>query len=774
MIALTVTAVLSILSAATVVGSRQRILVLHSFHKGQSWNDNLSRGIESVLDRAPVEVGFEYMDTMWYPEEDHVFRLVQFYRYKYGSRPVKVVIATDQRALEFLVQYGPELFPGASVVFCGIKYLDENLLYGVDWVTGVVEPVDIGGSIELALTLNPNLKRLLVLVDNGPISISTIQSFIPVLQAYLGRLSFRFTGLISYEELQRQLGALTDESAVLLVNYTRDSQGRFLTMEESAKLVTAASPVPVYALWDNYLGYGILGGRLVSGFNQGRKAAEIALRIWHGERADRIPVERASDSRTLIDFERLTAFGIPEYRLPPNSLVVNRPHTFYQQYRRLIIGVALGGILALLVILTLSLTIAKGRRMERSLKQTSQRLMFLHQMDQVILNVFSIERVADRILQTISRLFACDWIALVLIREKRQPALLLALTNQGENYRFREKSLPPELDLPDRLIKGDTVQLSGGDVVAAPLLKMMAAPPGLTVCLLSPLIFQGELLGLFLLGDRQRRVFSAESRQSSREVADSLAIAVQNNRLLKESRKNELALRRMSAHILEAQEQERRRISAELHDEFGQTLTAIGFNLRKIRKAVASSGDADSLNRLEETENSLERLSGQVHDLSLDLRPLMLDDMGLGPTLRWYLNQYRERTGLETEYYADEGSDRVIPVSIATAFYRLLQEALTNITKYARASRVVVRLEQTERQLRLTVVDDGVGFDPVVVAAREPGLKGLGLMGMRERVELLGGSFKIQSGKGKGTLLQAVVPLEGEINDEKNTLVAGG
>jgi len=751
-----------LLTSAAIPSSKQRVLVLHSFHKGQKWNDDLSRGIESRLKIDGVELNFEYMDAKRYLDDRHMKNLVRLYRHKYQTRKVDVVISTDERALDFLLTYRGDLFPNASVVFTGIKSYEEDMLFGEKKLTGVIESVDIRSNVRLALQLNPKLKRMLIIVDNSPTSLATISAFLPVVREFSSRISFRFTDFVAMEELQKKLEELPQDNAVFLVNYTKDKNGHIFSMNESARLITGSSPVPVYTLWDAYMGKGILGGRLISGYIQGKKAAEITLGILQGERPEQIPVQTNLSSQYIFDYKKLKEFNIKLSKLPRDSVILNQPYTFYQQYKKLIFSVLAGGISLSLIILVLSLNIMRRRRVEKSLKKYSQRLTFLHRMDQAILNTFSIENIAEDILRPALDLFDCDLIGIFLFEKGHPQAKLLLLRKVGNESSSEELAIPLDW-LPMEDLGAGAIWSPSEDAKQGPdFLSKIESFASFKSSLLTPLMFQSKLLGTLFLGSTREKAFGWELEKISRQVADSLAIAVQNEHWLKEIRGHEAELRRMSINILDAQENERKHLSAELHDEFGQTLTAIGLNLRVIRKKIENTCGMNVLNRMEETEESIERLSEQVHDLSLDLRPPMLDDLGLVPTLRWFLYQYGERSGLEVDFSVLEKKGTIIPGSVSVTMYRVLQEAFTNVTKYAQASKVTVHLEVTTSEIKLLVSDDGIGFDLHEVRSRDLGIRGLGLVGMRERLELLEGVLKIQSIKNRGTTLQATVPLKSQ------------
>lgn len=218
------------------------------------------------------------------------------------------------------------------------------------------------------------------------------------------------------------------------------------------------------------------------------------------------------------------------------------------------------------------------------------------------------------------------------------------------------------------------------------------------------------------------------------------------------SRKLELLSRR----LVTAQETERRNIARELHDEIGQALTAMQLNLQ----SLLQSPHPDALTtRLNETLKMAERLLEQVQDISLDLRPSMLDDLGLKPALAWLTGRQADLAGLKAEVRVADLPQRLEPV-IETECFRVAQEALTNVVRHAHARAVTVDLRAESGQLHLRVRDDGVGFD--VADTREKAVSGasLGLLSMEERAALAGGGLKFTSRPRKGTEVHAWFPLK--------------
>jgi PAS domain S-box-containing protein len=212
----------------------------------------------------------------------------------------------------------------------------------------------------------------------------------------------------------------------------------------------------------------------------------------------------------------------------------------------------------------------------------------------------------------------------------------------------------------------------------------------------------------------------------------------------------------LSRRLVWAQETERRNIARELHDEIGQSLTVTELNLQAL---LALPGNQAMVSRLRESLQVVVRVQEQVHDLSLNLRPSMLDDLGLEATLRWCANRQAALVGLQTEVRVDPLEHRLDPV-IETECFRVAQEALNNVVKHAKAHTVIVELTRNDEQLHLSVRDDGIGFD--VASVREQAVRGisLGLLSMEERSARAGGGLRYHAIPGQGTEVHAWFPLK--------------
>lgn len=210
----------------------------------------------------------------------------------------------------------------------------------------------------------------------------------------------------------------------------------------------------------------------------------------------------------------------------------------------------------------------------------------------------------------------------------------------------------------------------------------------------------------------------------------------------------------LERRVLEVLEEQRRHLARDLHDEIGQVLCAVSVNL----KALIEVGDAATRPRLEESIHIVDEAIGQIRNLALELRPEMLDHLGLVPTLRWYADRQAQRAGFVLHFDADSTVPH-LPGELMNTCYRIVQEALTNVVRHAQARHVWLELHEEDKQLRLVVRDDGVGFDAAAQQREAVAESGLGVRGMRERVELLGGKIEMESRTGWGTSIEVRLPL---------------
>ncbi|MFA6063601.1 MAG: PAS domain S-box protein [Gallionella sp.] len=317
------------------------VLLLNSYHQGMDWTDGETAGVREVLNQSGrlVDLHVEYMDTKRLNDETHFENLRQMLAYKYRNTQFSAVLATDNDAFNFLRRHRDALFGPVPVVFTGVNFYRDEMLDGLTGYTGVAETFEGGQTLAMMSKLHPKAKRVVVIIDATTTGKAVRKELEPMLSPYVSDLAFEFWDDLSLAQLPDRLAGLEKDSLVLLMPYARDSAGSYITYPDIATLVSRYSRVPVYATWDFYMGYGIVGGRLTNATAQGRAAANILLRVLAGDDVGHIPVTRVAPSEFEFDVRELERHGIAYSALPEGSRLL-----FQSWYQNNWIWVWLGGL----------------------------------------------------------------------------------------------------------------------------------------------------------------------------------------------------------------------------------------------------------------------------------------------------------------------------------------------------------------------------------------------------------------------------------------------
>ena len=303
------------------------------------------------------------------------------------------------------------------------------------------------------------------------------------------------------------------------------------------------------------------------------------------------------------------------------------------------------------------------------------------------------------------------------------------------------------------LVINDIAKSSHGGIIQEHHLK-----DGLKSLLVTGMFFGKKLLGVLALSSlEQVRTFVPDEIKLIQAIANQVAVAIENARLMQVVKTHTHELKALSTQLMKAQENERKKIAQDLHDQVGQMLQSMKMNLDRIRRNLSSPTQKMEANKdwLADTEILLSQTIEDIRTLTFDLRPSMLDDFGLYSTLRWYIGDYAKRSNTRVILKGKEDKYR-FPIEIEVNLYRIVQEALNNVVKHANATEVTIFLSQKYSTAILSVKDNGKGFDTDRVLSSPH--QGTGIFNMKERVNLLGGSFEIISKPGKGTRINVKIP----------------
>jgi PAS domain S-box-containing protein len=401
--------------------------------------------------------------------------------------------------------------------------------------------------------------------------------------------------------------------------------------------------------------------------------------------------------------------------------------------------------------------ITERKQTEQELRRYAERLKTLREIDVAILAAMSPQAVADAAIGHIQKLVPCQRASVTLFDLAKGRAELLAVRGK------EDLGIGAGFEVPLDSF-GDLASLQQGKPCVVEDLLTLAQPSsrigklcaaGLRSLISVPMLAEGELLGTLDLWADSPRSLTLEHSDIAREVANQIAVAIRNAQTSKDASAGRARLKTLSQHLLEAQESERRRIAGELHDEIGQALSVIKTRLQVMAQAPKSARlPAD----LKECIGIVDEAVELVRNLAMDLRPAVLDDLGLVPAVRWLVHRQARDSGLAVRFCV-EPPDLKLPPDLETVCFRVIQHAVTNVMRHAQAKCLEIALWRHNGQLEVRVDDDGAGFD--VAAARAASLAGLsfGLLGMEERVSLAGGRVEIHSTPGQGSRLRAYLPV---------------
>ncbi len=269
-----------------------------------------------------------------------------------------------------------------------------------------------------------------------------------------------------------------------------------------------------------------------------------------------------------------------------------------------------------------------------------------------------------------------------------------------------------------------------------------------------PLLFGGQLIGLLKILSKDKLSFSEDRLPLIQSYTNLAAVAIQNTWLVGEVQTTNRQLHALSQRLMKAQEEERLHLSREIHDESGQLLAALTVQLGLLEREAGHLDIVDQ--RIAELKHTANQIQTNLHQLAVDLRPASLDHLGLVTTLRQYVEEFNRQYDIVVEFEAVGIRGKRLRQDVETALFRVVQESLTNVVLHAKATRVDVLINIREYDIIAVIEDDGVGFIPI-----SPSIEShLGLFGMRERVEMLGGKLTIESSPGEGTAVNVEVPYD--------------
>lgn len=349
---------------------KKNVLFLNSYHNGYHWSDGLLEGVRTILKNSEhkIDLQIEYMDAKKYSYNDVSQNLLSLYRKKFKEDSFDIIVASDNDALNFLNEYRADLFPGVPVVFCGINDLNESDL-ATGNITGVVEVFDFIATIEVAKTLHPDRKRLVVLIDDSTAGTAIRKQVEKITAEHDIGLEIEYWIQLSLPEAQRRVHNLPNDTMLFIAPYYQTtSDGTFYTSEEVSDAIYQHSSVPIYTSWEFMVGFGAVGGRVLSGFDQGKTAGKMALNILNGTPASEIEIINKPGGIYLFDYAVMEKLKIDQTLLPPNRKIINKPAAIYSISKELFWTIMVSFFILLIALISMVAAMVERRKVELKIK----------------------------------------------------------------------------------------------------------------------------------------------------------------------------------------------------------------------------------------------------------------------------------------------------------------------------------------------------------------------------------------------------------------------
>ena len=682
-------------SAAAQPGAKN-VLVLYPYGEPPSFAILKS----TMRAHIPEQINFYTvsMSNRRFEEEDYQASLAKTFRRGYYGIKLDAVIASTYPILQFAVRYRNEMFPGVPIVFFDVY---PNELEGQKiWpgVTGVIVPLAMRETIALALYLHPDTSSVAVITGTSLWERYWLELAHSELLRYQDKVKeIDLIGPASPQMLEKVV-ALPPHTVVLFQLAPHDSNEG--TFGFSEILTAAAQRLPTYSVYPGLgLAHGAIGGAYRDIPKDVRLTAETAGRVVSGEQPENIPIVRDSNAQVQVDWRALQRWHIPESALPPGSLILYRPPSLWEQYRKyLMVAIALIVALALLIV-GLLWQRARRQKAEAVLRESEERFRVM----------------AD---STPSLVWMCDPHGKVTYLNERR----IAFTGPDQKAGYGDNWIT--------YIHPDDVQ----NVLDALFKALKDRRP-----------FSKEYR-LHRIDGVYRWMFDVASPRVNGDGSFGgfigSAIDVTDQKLAQQ------ALENVSGQLIEAQEKERSRIARDLHDDICQRLALLSMEIEQ-----ADHVQSGSPKKLEEIRKHCSEIAGDVQSLSHELHSSKLDYLGVVAAVRGFCSEFSKQHKVSIAF-TESNVPWNLSKDASLCLFRVAQEALHNAVKHSGVSQFSVEIKGMGDEIQLAVRDKGAGFD--VEEARKN--RGLGLVSMQERVHLVHGTFAVESQPGKGTNVLIVMP----------------
>jgi PAS domain S-box-containing protein len=686
----------------------KKILVVYSFSNRGVYGglNELKSELQAAIP-SPIDFYVEYLEGRRLADEEYVKGESGSLKHTYGGTKLDLVIVEDDPALDFAMSHRDDLFPGVPIVFFDVDSAEMAGRKMWPGVTGVTAPVDVQGTVNLALHLHPDTSTVAIITGDSAYERYWLARVHAALVHGQNKDQSRVKEVdlvaLPASQLFERVAALPPQTVVLFQLAAQESPQPAVGTSEILKWV--GQRLPTYCIFPRVCSspWGI-GGVGYDGLSQLSLLTEEAKRIFSGDRPENIPVTEGAGHQVKVDWLALSRWHIPVSALPPGSLIQNRPLTLWERYRNYVIAAIVLIASQTLLIVGLLWQRARKRKAEAVLRESEKRFRVM----------------ADT---TPSLIWMCNARgAITYLNERR-----IAFTGPDPTAGFRDTWIS------------------------------YVHPDDLT-----------GMLATFSQALKTQQPFSTEYRLRRSDGAYRWMFDVASPRVngdgsfggfigsaidTTDQRLARQALERVGGRLIEAQEKERSRIARDLHDDICQRLAMLSIELARANRS--SNGLPEAFKRsLEDIQQHCVEIGGDVQSLSHQLHSSKLDYLGIVAATRGFCTELSKQHELNIDFSAGNVPTD-LPKDVSLCLFRVAQEALHNAVKYSGVSQFTVELSGVEGAVQLVVSDGGAGFD-VEETKRN---RGLGLLSMQERIHLVDGRFSVQSKPGAGTKVIVSVPV---------------
>ncbi len=355
------------------------MLYLNSYENGYQWSDTILEGIKSVTNSSGmnIDLHIEYMDTKIRYDRMVKNYLFAIYAHRYRNVKFDIIIVSDNNGFDFYRQFQDELFPGVPTIFCGVNDFSPQWIKGMPQVTGVVESFDIKENLELAQKFHPERKRFVVVENNSTTSKLIKSQILKAFEKMATSPKYEFLEAVRMDQLTRDAKAMADDSVFYVIPfYMDDQQGRY-TATEIVNALWQSTKAPLYSNWKFMVGAGVVGGKMIDGFEHGAAAARMAMDVLGGQAPADIPIVKPNDELLIFDSKIMDKFNIDSDDLPAGSTIINRSAYFFEVDRQVFWLMVIGAVLVTITLVFLVFNISQRKAAESKLKD---QVAFLRQL----------------------------------------------------------------------------------------------------------------------------------------------------------------------------------------------------------------------------------------------------------------------------------------------------------------------------------------------------------------------------------------------------------